>query len=65
MIIYKVIEHLNFCYRVIFQSDRALQENNEKCWIQLLYDDDSDLYFTPEKNNVIFASAVDGFGGSI
>lgn len=61
----RVIENVNSVIGSFFQSDRALQENNEDDEFNTTYDDDSDLYFTPEKNNVIFASAVDGWGFNI
>ncbi|KAL6934050.1 related to Ribosome assembly protein 1 [Hanseniaspora guilliermondii] len=61
----RVIENVNSVIGSFFQSDRALQENIDDINNDSTYDDDSDLYFSPEKNNVIFASAVDGWGFNI
>lgn len=61
----RVIENVNSVIGSFFQSDRALQENNDETNDDATYDDDSDLYFSPEKNNVIFASAYDGWGFNI
>lgn len=42
-------------------SDPSLKEVSE--WASGLDDiDDENLYFSPEKGNVVFASAVDGWG---
>lgn len=64
----RVIENVNSVIGTFFQSDRALQDlnsNNENQSEHVYDEDDSELYFHPEKNNVIFASAVDGWGFNI
>ncbi|XBW36699.1 hypothetical protein QEN19_002274 [Hanseniaspora menglaensis] len=64
----RVIENVNSVIGTFFQSDRALQDlnSNDAGGDQSFFnDDDSDLYFHPEKNNVIFASAIDGWGFNI
>ncbi|KPJ09901.1 Elongation factor Tu GTP-binding domain-containing protein 1 [Papilio machaon] len=43
-----------------------LEDNNYYDWTSALEDaDDSMLYFSPEQGNVVFASAIDGWGFSI
>lgn len=67
----KVIEQVNSVIGSFFAGERQLddqtwkeqlEENNDAEFIEK---DDSDLYFDPKENNVIFASAVDGWGFNI
>ncbi|ODV96939.1 hypothetical protein PACTADRAFT_48729 [Pachysolen tannophilus NRRL Y-2460] len=69
----KVIEQVNSIIGSFFAGER-MQENllwREKLEKSLNQDeeyiekDDQDIYFSPEKNNVIFASAIDGWGFNI
>lgn len=42
------------------------EDNNFYDWTSALEDaDDSNLYFSPEQGNVVFASAIDGWGFTI
>ena len=56
------------CDWVIFAGDRLEDDLN---WREagsvgeFIEKSDEDLYFTPEKNNVIFASAIDGWAFSV
>lgn len=58
-----------FTTEVLSKSDKqsSTKKNNEGSigydWDTGLEDaDDSDLYFSPEHGNVVFASAIDGWG---
>ncbi|KAF6012236.1 hypothetical protein HII12_002389 [Brettanomyces bruxellensis] len=67
----KVIEQVNSVIGSFYAGDRMQEdylwkeklEKGEK--IEFKEKDDSDIYFSPEKNNVIFASAIDGWGFNI
>lgn len=67
----KVIEQVNSIIGSFFAGERQLDdysyreqlEQNENA--RFVEKDDSDLYFSPIDNNVIFASAVDGWGFNI
>lgn len=67
----KVIEQVNSIIGSFFAGERQLDdyswreqlEKNESA--RYIEKDDSDLYFNPIDNNVIFASAVDGWGFNI
>lgn len=67
----KVIEQANSIIGSFFAGERQLDdyswreqlEKNENA--RFIEKDDSDLYFNPVDNNVIFASAVDGWGFNI
>lgn len=68
----KVIEQVNSVIGSFYsgermQDDYNWRENQEKGKEQeeFLERDDTDLYFDPAQNNVIFASAVDGWGFNI
>ncbi|KAH3901453.1 probable Ribosome assembly protein 1 [Saccharomycodes ludwigii] len=68
----KVIEQVNSVIGSFFAGDLALDDLSWREQIeagnidtQFVEKDDSDLYFHPEKNNVIFASAIDGWGFNI
>ncbi|ONH68725.1 Ribosome assembly protein 1 [Cyberlindnera fabianii] len=68
----KVIEQVNVVIGSFFSGDRmaadlAYRENMEKSGekVEFVESDDKDLYFDPAQNNVIFASAVDGWGFNI
>lgn len=56
-------------YLIILQQHKPapLQEdNNFYDWTSALEDaDDSNLYFSPEQGNVVFASAIDGWGFTV
>ncbi|SCU80032.1 LAMI_0B00562g1_1 [Lachancea mirantina] len=67
----KIIEMVNSIIASFFNGERSL---NDLSWreqleydqtAQFVDDDDSDIYFNPAKNNVVFSSAVDGWGFSI
>lgn len=65
----KLIEQVNAVIGAFFAGDRMEEDLK---WRELLEQDqkasefveasDEDIYFAPEKNNVVFASAVDGWG---
>lgn len=67
----KVIEQVNSVIGSYFVGERQLDdltyreqlETNQEA--QYTERDDSDLYFNPSNNNVIFASAIDGWGFNI
>lgn len=61
----RVIENVNSVIGTFFQSDRALNDYRDTEDEDHNQEDDSELYFHPERNNVIFASAVDGWGFNI
>lgn len=64
----RIIEQVNSVIGSFFAGDRMEDDMN---WREagslgdFVEKSDSDLYFTPEKNNVIFASAIDGWAFSI
>lgn len=48
------------------KEDLKKEDNNFYDWTSALEDsDDSNLYFSPEQGNVVFASAADGWGFTI
>ncbi len=48
---------------IVCQDSHSLQEEVVYNWSAGLEEtDDSSLYFSPEQGNVIFASALDGWG---
>ncbi|XP_041980466.1 elongation factor-like GTPase 1 [Aricia agestis] len=48
------------------ESPKPKEDNNFYDWTSALEDaDDSNLYFSPEQGNVVFASAIDGWGFTI
>ncbi|AMD19399.1 HBR498Wp [Eremothecium sinecaudum] len=67
----KIIENVNSVIGSFFAGDRLLDdlswreqlENNANA--EFVDKDDTDLYFEPSKNNVIFASAIDGWGFNV
>lgn len=67
----KVIEQVNSVIGSFYAGDRMQEdylwrENLDKGEnAEFVEKDDSDIYFSPEKNNVIFASAIDGWGFNI
>lgn len=67
----KVIEQVNSVTGSFFagermQDDLIWRENLESGKVEeFIEKSDEDLYFSPEKNNVIFASAIDGWGFNI
>ncbi|KAI8434259.1 hypothetical protein MSG28_012353 [Choristoneura fumiferana] len=47
-------------------KEKSKEDNNFYDWTSALEDaDDSNLYFSPEQGNVVFASAIDGWGFTI
>lgn len=52
-----------------FQNQKKVntsEDNNFYDWTSALEDaDDSNLYFSPEQGNVVFASAIDGWGFTV
>ncbi|CCF56174.1 hypothetical protein KAFR_0A07400 [Kazachstania africana CBS 2517] len=69
--LYRVIEQVNSVIGSFFAGERQLddlswrerlEQNSNAEYIEK---DDSELYFNPTKNNVIFASAIDGWGFNI
>ncbi|VEU20249.1 DEKNAAC101191 [Brettanomyces naardenensis] len=67
----KVIEQVNSVIGSFYAGER-MQENylwrvrmEEGDTTEFVEKDDADIYFSPEKNNVIFASAVDGWGFNV
>lgn len=64
----QVLENVNAVYASIFASDVMAKEDittNSDYTSALENVDDSKLYFLPEAGNVIFCSALDGWGFSI
>ncbi|XP_039758305.1 elongation factor-like GTPase 1 isoform X1 [Pararge aegeria] len=48
------------------EKPRPKEDNNFYDWTSALEDaDDSQLYFSPEQGNVVFASAIDGWGFTV
>lgn len=66
--IQKVIEQVNSVLGSFFAGDRM---EDDMIWRdggskgEFIEQDDQDLYFSPEKNNVIFASAIDGWAFTV
>ncbi|OBA22625.1 P-loop containing nucleoside triphosphate hydrolase protein [Metschnikowia bicuspidata var. bicuspidata NRRL YB-4993] len=64
----KIIEQVNVVMASFFSGDRMQDDLNwresgsREAYVER---SDSDLYFAPEKNNVIFASAIDGWAFSV
>ncbi|TPX45670.1 hypothetical protein SeLEV6574_g03736 [Synchytrium endobioticum] len=48
-------------YKILPSSANPMPHVNEEDYWMLEERDDSDLYFAPEKGNVVFASAIDGW----
>ncbi|KAG7665459.1 RIA1 [[Candida] subhashii] len=64
----RVIEQVNSVIGSFYSSDRLEDDLNWREGGEIgefIEKSDEDLYFTPEKNNVIFASAIDGWAFSI
>ncbi|SCU87216.1 LADA_0E02696g1_1 [Lachancea dasiensis] len=67
----KIIEQVNSIIGSFFNGQRLLDDLSWREQLELnntaefVEKDDSDIYFKPESNNVIFASAIDGWGFSI
>lgn len=67
----KVIEQVNSIIGSFFAGERSFDDESWRERLEHNVDaeyiekDDSDLYFNPMDNNVIFASAVDGWGFNI
>ncbi|KAK9235059.1 P-loop containing nucleoside triphosphate hydrolase protein [Lipomyces kononenkoae] len=57
----KVLEKVNAVMGSFFASERMEEEVSEE-HVEM---DDEHLYFAPEANNVIFASAIDGWGFTV
>ncbi|KAI5651413.1 elongation factor tu GTP binding domain-containing protein [Phthorimaea operculella] len=48
------------------KTEKPKEDNNFYDWTSALEDaDDSQLYFSPEQGNVVFASAIDGWGFTV
>ena len=67
----KVIEQVNSVIGSFYAGQRQLDDYSWKQQLEtdasavFIEQDDSELYFDPAKNNVVFASAVDGWGFNI
>lgn len=67
----KLIEQVNSVIGSFFAGERQLDDYSyrerleENVNAEYVEKDDSDIYFDPAKNNIIFASAIDGWGFSI
>lgn len=67
----KVIEQVNSVIGSFFAGERLLDDLSWREQLELnsnaefIEKDDADIYFNPEKNNVIFGSAIDGWGFNI
>ncbi|KAM9913697.1 hypothetical protein OXX69_001339 [Metschnikowia pulcherrima] len=64
----KIIEQVNVVMASFFSGDRMQDDLNWREGGSLgdyVERSDSELYFAPEKNNVIFASAIDGWAFSV
>lgn len=67
----KIIEQVNSVLGSFFAGERQLddyswrEELEQNADAKYVEKDDSDIYFHPKDNNVIFASAVDGWGFNI
>lgn len=67
----KLIEQVNSVIGSFFAGERQLDDYSyrerleENVDAEYVEKDDSDIYFDPAKNNIIFASAIDGWGFSI
>ncbi|KAK9365521.1 P-loop containing nucleoside triphosphate hydrolase protein [Lipomyces kononenkoae] len=57
----KLLEKVNAVVGSFFASERMEEEVSEE-YVEM---DDEHLYFAPEANNVIFASAIDGWGFTV
>ncbi|KAK9446735.1 P-loop containing nucleoside triphosphate hydrolase protein [Limtongia smithiae] len=58
----KVLEKVNAVVGSFFASERMEQDVSDDLYTEM---DDEHLYFAPESNNVIFASAIDGWGFTV
>ncbi|KAL6948556.1 hypothetical protein ACO0QE_001024 [Hanseniaspora vineae] len=69
--LHRIIEQVNSVLGSFYTGDRALQDLSWREKLEqgnmsdFVEKDDSDLYFHPENNNVIFASAIDGWGFNV
>lgn len=67
----KIIEQINSVMGSFFMGERLLDDLSWREQLEINTDaefierDDDDIYFNPEKNNVVFASAIDGWGFNI
>ncbi|CCC71091.1 hypothetical protein NCAS_0G02040 [Naumovozyma castellii] len=67
----RVIEQVNSVIGSFFAGERQLEDSSwrerleSNAEAEFVEKDDSDIYFNPADNNVIFASAVDGWGFNI
>lgn len=67
----KVIEQANSVIGSFFAGQRQLDDYSWREQLELnsnaefIEKDDSDIYFNPSENNVVFASAIDGWGFNI
>ncbi|KAK9481026.1 P-loop containing nucleoside triphosphate hydrolase protein [Lipomyces japonicus] len=61
----KLLEKVNAVMGSFFASERMEQDVELQEDGTVLELDDEHLYFAPEKNNVIFASAIDGWGFTV
>ncbi|GCF00267.1 Cytoplasmic GTPase/eEF2-like protein [Zygosaccharomyces mellis] len=67
----KLIEQANSVIGSFFAGERQLNDYSyreqleQNADAQYVENDDSDIYFDPANNNIIFASAIDGWGFSI
>ena len=58
--LYKILESVNVVMANLMTEELVLNDN--RSFIETDQIDDSNLYFAPERGNVIFASAADGWG---
>ncbi|AET40778.1 GTPase RIA1 Ecym_6404 [Eremothecium cymbalariae DBVPG len=67
----KIIEQVNSIIGSFYVGDRVLddlswrEQLEQNINAEFIEKDDADLYFEPSKNNVIFSSAIDGWGFNI
>lgn len=67
----KIIEQVNSIIGSFFNGQRLLDDLSWREQLEIdstaefIEKDDSDIYFKPENNNVVFASAIDGWGFNI
>lgn len=67
----KIIEEVNSILGSFYNGERVLDDITWREQLELNSEaefkekDDADIYFNPDKNNVIFASAIDGWGFNI
>lgn len=62
----QINSQLNNVLTALFQVKSETNDDNVYDWTSGLEDaDDSNLYFSPEQGNVVFGSAIDGWGFTV